>query len=189
MYIVGGVVADGGLCGTAADLARLPALVSSSLLSEASLTAFLAATALRNGAEVAYGLGTRQGVLDGRSVWGHTGGSGTYVAKLARYQEDAVSIAVLTNTLDAATDPVAIEGRVAELVLGLAAGAPARAADLTPDTAAPYAGVYTTGRWANTTPRFDVFHEDGALVRRVTANGSTSASWLFRVLQRHARQL
>jgi len=179
MYTEAGVIGDGGLCGTATDLARMPAaLRDSRLLSDAMLTEFLGNTTLLDGTRIAYGLGTRQGDLEGIRVWGHTGGSSTYVAKLARYEERGVSIAVLTNTLDADTDPVAIEGYVAQAVLGLPApdtSAPA----ITAEVAAPYVGIYTTGASEGLALRSRITHEGGQLARRATVDAEDRVTALL----------
>lgn len=115
-----GVRGDAGLCSTAGDLARLPAaLAGGRLISTAGLEVMLAPTRLTSGLTVDYGLGISRGVMGGRRLWGHLGGSGSIVSTLAHYPDDDLTIAVLVNTRDGAVGALDLEGRVAELVLGL----------------------------------------------------------------------
>jgi CubicO group peptidase (beta-lactamase class C family) len=127
------VFADGGLCASAADLARAAeAVFARALLSDASRTALVRRTSTARG-EVDYGLGARLGALDGHLKWGHTGGMQRSWASVAHYPDDSLTIAVLVNT-DGYSGPGAVdlEARIARIVLGIAtpefAGAPLPAA-------------------------------------------------------------
>jgi CubicO group peptidase (beta-lactamase class C family) len=114
------IIGDGGLCSTAGDLARLPgALRRTEVLSGPALARMTEPTALTSGVAVDYGLGVRRGVFAGHRLWGHTGGMSTYWAALFHYPDDDVTIVVLANTDDAATDALTIEGQIARAVFGV----------------------------------------------------------------------
>lgn len=112
------VVADGGLCASAADLA----LAVEALLGDDRIAApdSMAQASMTSFGPVDYGLGVRLGDLDGRRKRGHTGGTRRTWAAVAHYPEDGVTIAVLLNT-DGFAGPGAadVEARVARAVLGL----------------------------------------------------------------------
>ena len=171
-----GVRGDAGLCMTTADLARLPAaLTTSGLLSEAALDAMLGPTVLTNGVAVDAGLGIMRGSLDGHPLWGHLGGNpSSNVAALVHYPETDLSVAVLMNTRSSEGDALVIEAEVARLVLGL--GEPTLADHpLGPVAAAPYLGTYVgdRGGW-----RYHVVR-DGDRLARVWADDTTSVRTLL----------
>lgn len=121
IYEAPSIRADGGLCSTVLDLVALPrSLARSGWLSERSLKLMLGPTRLGNGTLIDYGLGVRRGSLEGRSLWGHTGGMVTYWSTVAYYPEEDVTIAVLVNTDGADSDALVVEGLVARAVFGLA---------------------------------------------------------------------
>lgn len=142
-----GVRGDAGLCATALDLARLPgALMTSGLLSEESLSALLGPTVLANGVMADYGLGVARGSLKGHPLWGHLGGNpSSYVATLAHYPDEGVTVAVLVNTRFGEVGALQVEGAVARAVLGL--GDPTLADHpLTSDAQQVYLGTYVGDR-------------------------------------------
>lgn len=121
LYGLPGLIGDGGLCSTVADLARLPgALRRGGGVSEAAFAGMMQPITLSNGVVVDYGQGVRLGVLDGHALWGHTGGMQTYWSALVHYPETSTTIVVLVNTDGAAEDALTIEGDVARVVLRLA---------------------------------------------------------------------
>jgi CubicO group peptidase (beta-lactamase class C family) len=156
------IVADGGLCSTVGDLARLPtALESGEVVSAASLATMREPTTLASGVAVDYGLGVRRGTLEGHTLWGHTGGMSSYWAVLARYPSEDVTIAVLVNTEGADADALTVAGNVARVVLQL--GEP-EMADLPVTTAeaTTYAGTYERGA-----DRIRIYPEAGRLRRAI----------------------
>jgi CubicO group peptidase (beta-lactamase class C family) len=156
-----GFGAAGGFCSTASDLARLPyALRTSGLLPDSLLLAMQRPTRLADGTEVDYGLGLRLGSLEGRGLWGHTGGSASTWATVVHHPEANLTIATLVNTDRTTPDAWMLEGRVARAVLGLGTPAivPVAAVELD-----PYVGRYTGGRGDRT---FDVSTEGSRLVIR-----------------------
>ncbi len=155
-----GFGAAGGFCSTALDLARLPGTFQSSrLLSETSLDTMLHPTTLTNGTSVDYGLGVRQGSLDGHTGWGHTGGNRSTWAVVAHYPDDEVTIVVLVNTDGSRENAWVLEGRIARAVLQLG---PPRVAErpITPNELSPYTGRYEDVRGGR---QFLVSIEDGHL--------------------------
>lgn len=156
------IVADGGLCSTVGDLARLPAaLARGDVVNAASLAEMRERTTIASGVAIDYGLGVRRGVLEGHELWGHTGGMESYWAVLARYPEDDVTIVVLVNTEGAGEDALTVEGNVARVVLELDEPV---LADLpvTPAEATTYGGTYQRGP-----NRFRIYSEAGRLRRAV----------------------
>lgn len=156
------IVADGGLCSTVGDLARLPAaLARGDVVNAASLAEMRERTTLASGVAIDYGLGVRRGVLEGHELWGHTGGMESYWAVLARYPDDDVTIVVLVNTEGAGEDALTIAGNVARVVLQL--DEPVLADfPVTPADATAFGGTYQRG-----SNRFRIFSEDGQLRRAV----------------------
>jgi CubicO group peptidase (beta-lactamase class C family) len=156
------IVADGGLCSSVADLARLPAtLMRGDVVNAASLELMMARTTLSSGVAIDYGLGVRRGMLEGHQLWGHTGGMNTYWSVLARYPDDDVTIVVLVNTDGADEDALTVAGNVARVVLEL--GEP-ELVDLpvAPADAAAYGGTYQ-----RSADRFRIYPEAGHLRRAV----------------------
>ncbi len=109
---------DGGLCGSAVDLARWTRLLHTGrVVSPASYAEMTAPTPLPSGGVAAYGFGLSLIEPDGRRKVAHGGAMLGYTAMAAWYPADELTIVVLTNRGDAAAD--AIERRVARRVLGL----------------------------------------------------------------------
>ena len=156
------IVADGGLCSTVRDLARLPgALAGGNVVNGASLAKMREQTTLASGVAIDYGLGVRRGMLEGHELWGHTGGMDTYWSVLARYPDDDVTIVVLVNTDDADADALTVAGDVARVVLQL--GEPVLAdLPVTPTAAAAFSGTYD-----RSSDRFRIYAEAEHLRRVV----------------------
>ena len=167
-----GVGADGGLCGCALDMARLPrALSSSGLLSATSLAAMLRPTVLTSGLSVGYGLGVALGSLEGNSLWGHLGGNGaSYISTLAHYPDQDVTIAVLVNTLYGEVGALQVEASVARLVLGF--DEPTLSDDaLTSSEQAAHVGRYVGDRGPRS---FTIAAHGDRIVRRTPTDPDTS---------------
>jgi CubicO group peptidase (beta-lactamase class C family) len=160
------IVADGGLCSTVRDLARLPAaLARGDVVSAASLAQMKEPTTLASGVAVDYGLGVRRGMLEGHALWGHTGGMENYWAVLAHYPDDDVTIAVLVNTEGGDADALIVEGYVARAVLQL--GEPILAdLPVTYGEATAYRGTYQRGP-----DLFHVYPYAGHLRRAIEGSG------------------
>jgi CubicO group peptidase (beta-lactamase class C family) len=114
--------AAGGLCSTVLDLVRWEqALENGRVVSPAMLAEMRTPARLPESLEADYGLGTRMGLTGSRRKVGHTGGGQGNKAVVARYPDDDVTIAVLTNT-ERASAPISaneIEERIARLFFGL----------------------------------------------------------------------
>lgn len=169
LYLEAGVRGDGGLCASALDLAHFPGLLESeTVLSAEGLSEMRSPTALTSGVAVQYGLGARLGELQGRAVWGHTGGHAGTVAVVARYPDEDVSIAVLSNTIRSDQDALVLLGEVAIRVFDLDAEMPTEL-PTAPEQLAVYIGTYRGGRGD---AHYEVRAESGRLmVSRVGDDG------------------
>jgi CubicO group peptidase (beta-lactamase class C family) len=121
-----GVMGDGGLCATAADLAVLARGVErGDLLTPAARGQLLAPVVLADGTAIDYGLGVRHGELAGHRMWGNTGSFDACVAAVFRFPDDDVTVSVVQNTTNAAQSALTVAGKLAERALGLGRPAPA----------------------------------------------------------------
>jgi CubicO group peptidase (beta-lactamase class C family) len=110
--------AAGAICATATDLVKWPAaLESGKVLRPETLALMRTPTTLTDGTKIDYGLGTRLGSLQGHPVVGHTGGGGGFRTVMATFPEKHLTIAVLANTEDAPSIPIA--AAIARLAFGL----------------------------------------------------------------------
>lgn len=110
---------DGGLCGSARDLARWTRLLASgAVVSPASYQQMIALTRLNDGTGVDYGFGLARVAPDGLDKVSHNGAMLGFSASAARYPERDVDVVVLANLGDVRTE--AIERAVARQVLGVA---------------------------------------------------------------------
>ncbi len=176
LYLEAGVRGDGGLCASALDLAHFPALLESgSVVSPRGLATMRSPTGLSTGVDVPYGLGARLGELQGKTVWGHTGGHAGTVAVVARYPDEAVTIVVLTNTIRSDQDALTLLGEVAARVFDLDTEPPAGV--LTePEQLEAYTGTYRGGRGG---AHYEITAELGRLhISRVGSETSTSFAYL-----------
>lgn len=113
---------DGGLCGSAADLARwMRLLATGRVVKPESYRAMSTRARLADGREADYGMGLSLVPLDGRAKVAHNGAMLGFSASVAYYPDGALTIAVLTNRGDVRTET--IERRIARRLLGLAAPA------------------------------------------------------------------
>ncbi len=109
---------DGGLCGSAVDLARWTRLLHTGrVVSPASYAAMTAPTPVSSGGLAAYGFGLSLIEPDARRKIAHGGAMLGYSAMAAWYPDDELTVVVLTNRGDAGAD--AIERRLARRVLRL----------------------------------------------------------------------
>jgi CubicO group peptidase (beta-lactamase class C family) len=121
-------VPGGGLCSTAADVARFGlALAGGSLLKKETLAQMLASQKTRDGRPTAYGLGLNVnlagGVLKRREAW-HTGGQERVSTVLFLLPDDGVSVALLCNLEGVSNELVLLARRIVSIVAPDAASAP-----------------------------------------------------------------
>ena len=118
-YSIRGLLGEGGLCATAADLARLPReVVRRRWISANSLAAMIAPTRLSGGQLIDYGLAVRRGWIGPARSWGHTGGGldGSWAA-VAYFPERRLSIAVVANGTGSEIDAATLFGAIAAAAL------------------------------------------------------------------------
>ena len=119
--------AAGELAMPAHDLALWDiSLINRSLLRPASYTQMFTPVLLKNGDSSGYGLGVFLKKPDGRTTIEHSGEVSGFVSENVVYPDDKAAIVVFTNEM--ATQAAGlIAGRIAPIVLGLAASAPSKA--------------------------------------------------------------
>lgn len=164
-YAIRGLLGEGGLCATTADLGRFPArLNAGKWIAKPSLDRMTSATRLSGGQEIDYGLGMRRGMLGGTPAWGHTGGGpdGSW-ASFAHYPARNFTVAVMANGTGSGTDAATLQAVVAAILLGNDAPADGK---IDPTLARTLAGAYVRD---GETTCLDV--TNGKLVRR----GNSSA--------------
>lgn len=111
---------DGGLCGSATDLARWTRLLArGDAIAPAAVERMTRPTTTTAGWTAPYGMALALLPLDGRPRISHTGAIGGFSAAAAYYPGDDLAIAVLTNL--AFVPAEAIERDIARAVLGLPA--------------------------------------------------------------------
>lgn len=167
-YSIRGLLGEGGLCVTSADLAHLPRkLKTGDWILETTLTRMLAPARLKDGAEIDYGLGVRGGYIGRSRAWGHTGGGpdGSW-ASMAHYPAHGVTIAVLANGTGSGTDAATLQAAVAAIILD--SGAPE---DVAVDRSVlePLTGQYVQGEDA-----VCMVIADGKLVRHRGSSGAVT---------------
>ena len=109
---------DGGLCGSAADLARWTRLLSTGrILPGAAYQTMTAPTTLGDGTRADYGFGLSLVQPDGVRKVAHNGAMRGFSASAAYYPESEITVVVLTNRGDVRTE--AIERAVARRVIGV----------------------------------------------------------------------
>ena len=109
----------GGICSTVSDLITWQRALNQGLVvSQAGLAVMRAATVLRDGTTIDYGLGTRRGDLQGHPIFGHTGNGGGFNNVIEYYPDDDLTIVVLANS-DTSISSLSIAGRIARAVLAI----------------------------------------------------------------------
>jgi CubicO group peptidase (beta-lactamase class C family) len=138
---------NGGLLTTVGDLLRWNRNFTTERVGgRALITELQRRGRLNDGLEIAYARGLRVTQFRGVREVSHSCSTAGYRAFLARYPDQAVSVAVLCNAAEA--DTTALTHAVAELYLGDALGAPVHAAPTPVDAArlARWAGLYRNVR-------------------------------------------
>ncbi|MGA8429357.1 MAG: serine hydrolase domain-containing protein [Candidatus Sulfotelmatobacter sp.] len=109
----------GGICSTVSDLITWQRALNQGLVvSQAGLAVMRAATVLRDGTTIDYGLGTRRGDLQGHPMFGHTGSGGGFNNVIEYYPDDDLTIIVLANS-DTSISSLSIAGRIARALLAI----------------------------------------------------------------------
>ena len=97
----GGIVGNAGLFTTARDLPRWADNWDQVRVGDRALLAAMAtATILSDGSTANYGLGLELGNYRGARTVGHSGGNSGFVARVVRYQEQNLAVAILCNRDD-----------------------------------------------------------------------------------------
>lgn len=156
--------AAGGVCASARDLARwMSQLSSGGAIGRDGWQRMTRPATLADGSSVEYGYGLAIGSLEGHRRVGHVGGMLGFAGQIAYYDEDDITIVVLSNTEGARTS--VLESEIARVVFGLEADE-VLDLPLTPDELSAYVGTYDL-RLA----RVSVAVRDGHLVTAVTVPG------------------
>ncbi len=114
-YAIRGLLGEGGLCASAADIAQLPhALLSGRWITATGVEIMVQPTTLTTGVRADYGLGVRRGILGSELLWGHTG-SGLHGgwAAMAYYPARRTTVVVLANGSGGPDDAVTLQGKIA----------------------------------------------------------------------------
>lgn len=155
----------GGLCATASELVRWAHMLHTErVLEPASVERMTAPTVLAGGDTVAYGYGLHLDELGGhRRIW-HGGANRGFTAILASYPDDALSIAVLTNSGEVREKAGELERTLARRLLGMP--------DLviTEAVVARYEGTYELEVGPRTL-EVRVFGRDGHLIAQPAGQG------------------
>jgi len=132
--------AAGAVCSSAVDLLRWSrALAFGAVVSPETYERMLRPDTLQDGTLLEYGYGVASAFVEGHRRVSHIGGMLGFAGQIARYEEDDVSIVVLSNTEDAKV--AALENELARLVLDLGERE-VRDILLTEAEMEPYVGVY-----------------------------------------------
>jgi hypothetical protein len=133
---------NGGLLTTVADLLKWNQNFVRPILGDAGFVAEMERrTKFNDGREHEYALGLYVDTYRGRREVDHSGGTAGYVAHLARYPDQQVSVAVLCNVGTA--NPTAMAKAIADLLLPVPqSSAPPVSQPLAADEAARFTGLY-----------------------------------------------
>jgi D-alanyl-D-alanine carboxypeptidase len=143
---------DGGICGSAADLARWTRLLATGkIVSAASYQQMVAPTGVADGGQADYGLGLSLVGPEGLRRVGHNGAMAGYTATAAYYPDQALTVVVLANLGDARTE--SIEQPIARRLLGL------------PEPQFQFVPLPDAARW-HYTGRYDIGIFDVEIVER-----------------------
>jgi D-alanyl-D-alanine carboxypeptidase len=134
---------DGGLCGTALDVARwMRALASGRALGPLAYETMIAPATLADGRQADYGFGLSLAEPDGVRKVAHNGAMLGFSGSAAHYPDTRVTVVVLTNRGDVRTE--SIERAIARRLLGLPEPDIRRVA-VPDDERARVAGTYDIG--------------------------------------------
>jgi len=154
------IYAAGAICSSASDLARWSrALSRGDIVSRDGYEAMITPGTLNDGSTIEYGFGLAVSYLDGHHRVGHVGGFLGFMSQMAHYEEEDVTIVVLTNTEGSAA--ANIEREIAQMVLGLDETT-VLDVQLADEDLAKYVGFYDIGPTV-----VEVIAVDGRLVARV----------------------
>jgi CubicO group peptidase (beta-lactamase class C family) len=132
--------AAGGVCSNGLDLIRWSRLLSGGAVVGRDGYESMSSPASRlDGTAIEYGYGMAIGYLEGHHKVSHVGGMLGFAGQISHYDEDDVTIVVLTNT--EAAKAANIESEIARLMLGLG-DQEIRDLLLAPDELAAYEGTY-----------------------------------------------
>lgn len=132
--------AAGAVCSNVDDLLRwMQLLARGRVIGRDGYAAMTTPATLADGTPIEYGYGMAIGYLEGHHRVGHVGGTLGFSSQIAHYDEDDVTIVVLTNTEGARAS--AMEGEIARLMLGLG-DQEIRDLLLAPEELAEYTGTY-----------------------------------------------
>jgi CubicO group peptidase (beta-lactamase class C family) len=132
--------AAGAVCSSATDLVRwFQGLAGGALLSEETYELMTTPARLTDGSEIEYGYGLAVSFLEGRRRINHVGGTLGFSSQISHYEDEDVTIVVLTNTEGA--NAASIESDIARVVLGLG-DQTTRDILLTPAELDRYVGTY-----------------------------------------------
>jgi CubicO group peptidase (beta-lactamase class C family) len=154
----------GGVCSTAPDLIRWSRLLAGgAVVGRDGYELMSEPATLLDGTAIEYGYGMAIGYLEGHHRVSHVGGMLGFAGQIANYDEDDVTIVVLTNTEGAKA--ANIETAIARLMLGLG---DQEILDilLAPEELAEYVGTYDLGL-----TDVEVSADDGRLVAEVDVPG------------------
>lgn len=134
---------DGGLCGSAFDVARWTRLLATGrVVPPGAYATMIVPASLADGREAEYGMGLSLVSPDGRRRIGHNGAMRGFSASAAYYPTDGLTVVVLANRGDVRTE--AIERQVARRLLALPEPA-LQARELSPRDRARFVGTYDIG--------------------------------------------
>lgn len=130
---------------TAEDLAKWSShLESGRVISNSSYQQMTSAASLNDGGTWPYGYGLELQSFDGRRKYMHTGRVSGFYAVLARYPDEDLSIALMTNLGGASEIAFELEPRIARLLLDLESPV-ALDIPLSPEEQSRFTGVYDAG--------------------------------------------
>ncbi len=159
---------DGGICGSALDLARWTRLLATGRVVSSQSQALMAApTRLTDGREVEYGFALSLVEPDGRRKVAHGGAMLGFSAMAAYYPDTALTVVVLTNRGDVRTE--SIERKIARRLLGLPPPV-LRDRSLTAEQRQRFVGRYDIGVF-----EVSVSERDGRLWLQMPRPGPTTA--------------
>ena len=132
--------AAGAVCSNTLELIRWTrSLVRGEAVSDESFEMMRSPGVLADGTQVEYGYGIAVSYLEGHHRMTHIGGMLGFTGQLSHYDEDDLTIVVLTNTEEARA--AELESDLARLMLGLG-DQELRDIPLSPDELAQYTGTY-----------------------------------------------
>jgi CubicO group peptidase (beta-lactamase class C family) len=164
--------AAGGVCSNVRDLIRWTRQLSrGGAVGREGWRAMSTPATLANGTPIEYGYGLALGYLEGHRRVSHVGGMLGFSGQIAHYEDDDLTIVVLSNTEGARTS--AIEAEIARLMMGLGEQ---EVADilLAPEELDTYLGTYDLRL-----TRISITAQGGRLATEVTVPGLAGSHTLL----------